>query len=180
MNSHNSSQNAYKHGVYAKQLRLHPDEAADFEQFRKSLLIDLKPDGGLQSEIFTRLLRTCWTLRRLDRQEDDAFCESGRLPLANSKEFENTLRYRRYLSKEYRELIAELRRLQTEAATRELGADSAALKNFSCLVAVQPLVNLHNSRCATKNKGIPVIEFGAAAARDKTNSSDHARLEKIA
>lgn len=165
-----SSQNAYKHGVYAKQLRLHPDEAADFEQFRKSLLVDLKPDGGLQTEIFTRLLRTCWTLRRLDRQEDDAYCASGRLPLANAKEFENTLRYRRYLSKEYRELIAELRRLQTEAATRSLGLDSAPLKNFSCLVAVQPLVNLYNSRCATKNKGIPLFTFGDATQNDKTNS----------
>lgn len=156
-----AAQNAYKHGVYSKQLRLREDEQEPFHYFQAQLLRELQPDGALQAEIFTRLLRTLWTLRRLDRREDDIYCETG-LPLAaaNPKEFENTLRYRRFLAKEQRDLTAELQRLQTEAALRHLGDDYSALAVFSPLVAVRPLVDLHNARCASANHGRPRIVFG--------------------
>ena len=155
-----SSQNSYKHGVYSQQLRLRDDEKPDFAVFQDNLMRELKPIGALQCEVFTRLLRTFWLLRRLDRREDDVYCNTG-LPLAAAepKEFENTLRYRRFLAKEQRELTAELSRLQTEAAVRLLGDDYSAFEALSPLVAIQPLVNLHNSRCATKNQGKPHIVF---------------------
>lgn len=156
-----ASRNAYKHGVYSKQLRLRDDEKAGFAALQQDLLRELKPDGALQTEIFTRLLRTLWTLRRLDRREDDIYCDTG-LPLAaaNPKEFENSLRYRRFLAKEQRDLTAELQRLQTEAAVRHLDDDYSALAVFSPLVAVRPLVDLHNARCASANHGRPRIVFG--------------------
>lgn len=156
----NSSRNSYKHGVYSKQVRLRDDEKPDFELFQKELLTELQPDGPLQAEVFTRLLRTLWTIRRLDRREDDVFCSTG-LPLAAAepKEFENTLRYRRFLAKEHRDLLAELRRLQTEAAVRFLGTDYQAFRILSPLVEVRPLVKLENERCAARNNGRPLIAF---------------------
>lgn len=163
-----SSQNAYKHGVYSKQLRLRPEEEFDFQVFQTGLRAELKPDGALQSEIFTRLLRVHWTLRRLDRREDDLYLETG-LPLvaqaatggaAAAKEFENTLRYRRHLTKEARDLAAQLSQLQSEAALRTLDDDYEGLNSLSVLVTARQLVELHNLRCATKNNGRPKLSFG--------------------
>ena len=112
-----SSQNSYQHGVYSAHLRLRDDEKADYAVFESGLRAELNPEGTLQNELFIRLLRTFWLLRRLDRREDDVYCDTG-LPLAAAfpKEFENTLRYRRFLTKEQRELTAELSRLQQTAA----------------------------------------------------------------
>lgn len=157
-----ASLNSYKHGVYAKQLRLRDDEREAFAHFQSELVREMMPEGPLQAEIFTRLLRTLWTLRRLDQREDDVFCETG-LPLISHapKEFELTLRYRRFLAKEQRDLTAELQRLQTEAAVRHL-KDYRHLKAFSPLVAVRPLVDLFNASCAAPNQGRPRVTFNSS------------------
>lgn len=155
-----SSQNAYKHGVYSKQLRLRPEEEFDFQVFQTGLRAELKPDGALQSEIFTRLLRVHWTLRRLDRREDDLYLETGLPLVAQGKEFENTIRYRRHLTKEARDLAAQLSQLQSEAALRTLDDDYEGLNSLSVLVTARQLIELHNLRCATKNNGRPKLSFG--------------------
>lgn len=152
----NSSKNSYKHGVYSRQIRLRPEEQPDFDIFRRGLLIDLKPDGALQNEIFTRLLRTLWTLRRLDRQEDEDYCATGRL------DFDKTIRYRRFLAKEQRDLTAELQRLQTEAAVRHVNDGYEGIARLSILVQARPLVDLHNARGASPNQGRPRIAFSVA------------------
>lgn len=155
-----SAQNSYKHGVYSKQLRLRPEEESDFAVFQTGLRAQLKPDGALQAEIFTRLLRVFWTLRRLDKREDDVYLEHG-LPLCaiHPKEFENTLRYRRHLAKEERDLTAQLTQLQSEAALRTLDDDYEGLTLLSVLVSARHLVEMHNLRCATQNNGQPKLVY---------------------
>ena len=164
-----SSRNAYKHGVYSQQLRLRPEEESDFAVFRAGLATDLKPDGALQAEIFTRILRVLWTLRRLDKREDDIYCETG-LPLnaVHPKEFENSLRYRRHLAKEERELMAQLSELQTEAALRTLGTDYEALNAHSVLVTAKKLIITHNLRCAAPNNGVPKLVYSRPQLAEST------------
>ena len=173
-----SSRNAYKHGVYSNQLRLRPEEESDFAVFRAGLATDLKPDGALQAEIFTRILRVLWTLRRLDKREDDIYCETG-LPLnaVHPKEFENSLRYRRHLAKEERELMAQLSELQTEAALRTLGTDYEALNAYSVLVTAKKLIIVHNLRCASPNEGKPKLVYSRAKEQDpKLTASEISRV----
>lgn len=158
-----SSQNSLKHGVYAQQIKLREEEKAGFTLFEDRLLRQLKPKGALEGEVFARLLRVLWVTRRLDQREDEVFCETG-LPLcaAHPKEFENTLRYRRHLAKERRDLTAELTKLQTEAAIRDLGTDFTAFDQHSPLIELRTLIELHNLRCATKNNGRPKVVYSAA------------------
>ena len=167
-----SAQNSYKHGVYSKQLRLRPEEEADFAVFQTGLRAELNPDGALQAEIFTRILRVFWTLRRLDKREDDVYLETG-LPLCASqpKEFENSLRYRRHLAKEERELMAQLSELQTEAALRTLGTDYEALNAYSVLVTAKKLIITHNLRCAAPNNGVPKLVYSRPELEKPATSS---------
>ena len=172
-----ASQNSYKHGVYAQQIKLRADEQPGYDRLRDGLLADLKPHGALQTEIFTRLLRVLWVTRRLDDREDQVFLDTG-LPLSAAlpKEFENQLRHRRFLAKEERELRAELSRLQTEAAIRDLGDDFSGFDRHSILVSLRPLVELHNLRCATRNDGKPKVVYSrpAPAPAPKRLASDSA------
>lgn len=133
-----------------------------YQELFTGLRRELKPNGVLQTEIFTRLVRVFWILRSLDAREDQVLRETG-LPLVaqGTKEFENTLRYRRFLAKEERELTAHLSQLQTEAAIRDLDTDFQAFERHSVLVSIRPLVELHNLRCATKNHGNPRITYTA-------------------
>ena len=131
-----------------------------YQALHDGLRAELKPKGALQTEIFSRLVRVFWTLRGLDAREDQVLRETG-IPLcaAHPKEFENALRYRRHLSKEERDLTAQLSKLQTEAAIRDLGDDFAGFERHSILVSIRPLVELHNLRCATPNNGKPKVVY---------------------
>ena len=153
-------------------IQLRDDEKSAFAAAEDQLLRELKPKGALQSELFARLLRILWVTRRLDQREDQVFCESG-LPLcaAHPKEFENSLRYRRHLAKERRDLTTELTRLQTEAALRDLGDDYTAFARHSPLVALKTLVELHNLRCAAPNQGRPRFTFRAAQDDAKAHAT---------
>ncbi|MBY0373935.1 MAG: hypothetical protein K2Q23_08060 [Bryobacteraceae bacterium] len=167
-----SSQNSLKHGVYARQIQLREEEKPGFALLEDSLFRQLKPKGALETEIFTRLLRVHWVTRRLDQREDQVFCDTG-LPLcaAHPKEFENSLRYRRHLAKERRDLTAELTKLQTEAAIRNLGTDFTAFEQHSPLVDLRTLIELHNLRCATKNNGRPQVIYTAAPPLDEQEAA---------
>ena len=138
---------------------INTDQSA-YEALRLGLRNELKPKGTLQTEIFERLVRVFWILRTLDAREDQVFRETG-LPLVaqGTKEFENTLRYRRHLSKEERDLTAQLSKLQTEAAIRDLDTDFEGFEKHSILVSIRPLVELHNLRCATPNNGKPKVVY---------------------
>ena len=133
---------------------------SSYENLYQGLRAELKPQGTLQTELFERLVRVFWTLRTLDVREDQIFRESG-LPLcaAQPKEFENSLRYRRFLAKEQRDLTAQLAQLQTEAAIRDIGDDFSGFERHSILVSLRPLVELHNLRCATPNNGQPKVVY---------------------
>lgn len=150
---------------------------ASYETLHDGLRAELKPKGVLQMEIFLRLVRVFWTLRTLDAREDQVFRETG-LPLvaSDSKEFENSLRYRRFLAKEQRDLTAQLQQLQTEAAIRDLDHDFAGFEKHSVLVAIRPLVELHNLRCATKNNGKPRVSYVPAAREKAALAADPRRV----
>lgn len=143
-----SSQNATTHGVYARQLRLRDEEKPEYEALEAGLRDELNPASTLQNEIFTRILRVYWVLRRLDRREDDVYFETG-LPLeaAQPKEFENSLRHRRFLAKELRDLREEFESLQAAARAQARNTATSAsaytpITDFAAEYGLPPLDEL--------------------------------------
>ncbi len=68
-----ASMNAVRHGLFARTLLLPSEDPAEFEAFAADLLDDLRPEGGLETSIATRLVATAWRLRRVPVAEAAIF-----------------------------------------------------------------------------------------------------------
>jgi hypothetical protein len=60
-----SSQNAYKHGIWAKQLTIADDEREDYEKLVGDLSALLKPEGPILQYYFDEIVVCMWRLRML-------------------------------------------------------------------------------------------------------------------
>lgn len=64
-----ASKNALKHGLLSRQVVLPDEDPAEFEDFRRRLMDDLKPTGELETVFAERIMLGAWRLRRVVRLE---------------------------------------------------------------------------------------------------------------
>jgi hypothetical protein len=115
-----SSRNALKHGLTSKDLFVPPGAEAEFEEFDEHLGEALSPEGPRQLLVYNHVLSAAWRLLRCDRAEADLAArsaEQGIDPLLDPTSH-GTLhvieRSRTQASKQFKNSMAELRRIQTE------------------------------------------------------------------
>jgi hypothetical protein len=72
-----TSQNARTHGLSAKVLLVLPDDQPQFDQLRDKLLVECKPEGALEEELFRQIVNAQWNLRRCDCAEQEIFAATG-------------------------------------------------------------------------------------------------------
>lgn len=64
-----ASKNALTHGVLSRQVVLPDEDPAEFEEFQRRLMDDLKPTGELETVFAERIMVGAWRLRRVVRLE---------------------------------------------------------------------------------------------------------------
>jgi|SRR5579862_3430895 len=60
MERRSKSPNALKHGAYCESVLLPGESAANFEELRRDLIDELKPDGPLEQDIVQTIARLIW------------------------------------------------------------------------------------------------------------------------
>ena len=141
----NSSMNALKHGMCAKNILIIEESAKEFEKFQQGIHDDLKPSGALEKALVRRIIAALWRLQRTDRAEAGIFNvqllhihhdETDRLDMLishrmgmvftndiyKSNAMDKIRRYQTSLERGMYRALAELRTLQ--AARLEQQADS--------------------------------------------------------
>ena len=68
-----SSQNAFKHGLYSKQLIREGEDPAEFEQFRATLRSEHQPANTTEEILVDELVHHFWRLRRFREMEGRAW-----------------------------------------------------------------------------------------------------------
>jgi hypothetical protein len=124
-----SAQNALKHGMRAQKYVVLPEEdAAEFAALEAALILELAPQGVLQSILVRRIARAAWRLERAERLEVELFEErlravrDGGVGLAlirdgnGTRSFETLLRYRGAAMAEFWRALRTLKALQAEQA----------------------------------------------------------------
>ena len=115
-----SSQNATRHGLTSARLIVRDDEREEFDELQSSLLEEIRPQGALETDIFSHLLHASWNLRRLRRLEAELFSD-GIDPLTDSgkdQEMDRLARYQARIERSYYRALKELRVLQTNRVVR--------------------------------------------------------------
>lgn len=64
-----SSKNALRHGLLSRQVVLPDEDPAEFEEFQRRLIADLRPIGELETVFAERIMLGAWRLRRVVRLE---------------------------------------------------------------------------------------------------------------
>jgi hypothetical protein len=97
-------------------------DRAKFQTLRRDLINDIQPVGAIQVELFNQALRHAWTVHRCDAAERDLAAKyPGQDPLlADPLAFNRINRTRTQSERAYRQALAELRKLQTDRAVRQL------------------------------------------------------------
>ncbi len=111
-----SSQNSRKHGLSAINLGVLPKEQAEFDTYQNELLDQIKPQAGVQADLFRQLVHAGWSLVRLERYEFEIIQQGNPFdsPEAQSK-LDRLERYRASHRRAYSRTLAEIRKLQTDA-----------------------------------------------------------------
>lgn len=110
-----SSQNARKHGFSASSLAVLPGEQAEFDFYQNELLHQIKPQPGLQADLFRQLVHAGWSLARLENYELQILEQGNPFdsPEAQVK-LDRLERYRTAHRRAYSRILAEIRKLQTD------------------------------------------------------------------
>lgn len=97
-------------------------QRADFQSLRRSLLADIQPVNSIQEEVFNQALSSAWTVRRCHAAERDLAAKTPAVDplLADPKACALLHRTRAQAERAYRQALAELRKLQTDRAVRQL------------------------------------------------------------
>jgi hypothetical protein len=67
-----SSQNAVKHGLFAREAVIHGENPAQFDLYREAFLADLRPVGPMESMLAERIVSLAWRLQRAERLQNQA------------------------------------------------------------------------------------------------------------
>ena len=180
------SQNALRHGLFARQLLL-PDECPrTFGRFRNHFFAQIKPIGQIETFLAERLIATAWRLQRLLRIETEMItrdldkntshgklfslfgAKNERTSLGaafsrNLSETDNYSKLRRYesaLEKSLFRLLNELRKLRSKP--------NSPNPRTSCHFTTYPYFpNSENGFVSSENN------FADNFSRGKTSSSDY-------
>jgi len=66
------SQNAVKHGLYARQDIISSESQADFDLYREQMLSELAPASPMESVLAERIVTLSWRLKRICRIQNQA------------------------------------------------------------------------------------------------------------
>jgi hypothetical protein len=111
-----SSQNSREHGLSAINLGVLPKEQAEFDTYQNELLDQIKPQAGLQADLFRQLVHAGWSLIRLERFELEILGEGNPFKSSEAQSRLDRLeRYRASHRRAYSRILAEIRKLQTDA-----------------------------------------------------------------
>ncbi len=117
-----ASQNALKHGLSARELVIPAEDKSAFEELHADYLAELKPRGVLETEFFNAIVHAAWNLRRVRALEAELF-DGSVDPLLDEQieaKLDRLSRYHRRFESTLHRSVRELRKLQTERATREV------------------------------------------------------------
>jgi len=70
-----SSQNAVKHGLFAREAVICGEDQAEFDLHREAFLADLRPVGAMESLLAERIVSLSWRLLRAERMQNEAIDE---------------------------------------------------------------------------------------------------------
>jgi hypothetical protein len=118
-----SSMNALKHGYSSKKIIVMPGQNDDFQQLKSDLLLQIRPEGALEEDLFHHLIRDAWTIHRIELRQVQMAEESGIDPLFDpkcEKEFDRLERYHARYQSSYHRVLRQLRHLQTTRIVQAL------------------------------------------------------------
>ena len=134
-----SARNATSHGLTARELVIRPEEQDVFGAVVAAHRADLHPDGALQETVFAQLIAAAWNLRRVRILQAELF--DGVLdPLADpglDARCDRLGRYEQRFARAFYRAIAELRRLQTDAAAIAQSVNEEDVPGWSPLIDVR-------------------------------------------
>ena len=116
-----SSQNALKHGLTATTFSIIASQQEAYEKLRTDLLIQIRPVGTIEEEIFEHAAQSAFNRRRAEA------CQ-GALPIYQSdpmgygiaaRHFDRMERYKLRYERAFYRALKELKNLQTERAHRD-------------------------------------------------------------
>jgi hypothetical protein len=150
-----SSQNAVQTGLFASRDFIYEHEDAEYTQTLDALRREVRPDGVLESSLFAEIMSATWRLRRCRLLEFEGALDDKSLDRARSHA-QNSLR----------RALAELRKIQTERATRELiDAQLPGLADCRQALAAVKLQEDMNAQAHSRRKRLAGLsETGAPAA----------------
>ena len=133
-----SSRNALKHGLTAREVVVREDQQEEFNDLRDRMLTDLDPQGAVEIETFNILLHAAWNIRRF-RALEAALMVNGLDPVFDEstiKTLDRLHRYHNHALRAYHKAMAELRALQTARALKKVKLDEDEAKEVPILVSV--------------------------------------------
>jgi hypothetical protein len=175
-----SSQNARKHGLSAINLNVLPKEQAEFDIYQNELLDQIKPQAGVQADLFRQLVHAGWSLIRLERYEFEIIQQGNPFdsPEAQSK-LDRLERYRNSHRRAYARTLAEIRKLQSDAMLWSTVNEVVRIKRDRDFPIANPATGKTNARIAEISDHIDIQngarlheedESDARGCFDKTNS----------
>jgi len=140
------SQNAVKHGLFAREAVIKCEDPAAYELHREALLDELKPVGAIESMLAERIVSLSWRLQRVERMQNqatDCLIEEDYLPLGrmitkkwsgNLKIIEKLFMHERRIESSLNRTITKLKKLQI---VRRIEREDAAEQLFDQAVAAE-------------------------------------------
>jgi hypothetical protein len=161
-----SSKNALKHGLTARDLVLREDEREEFESIQSDLLAELTPEGTLETLTFNQVLRASWDLLRFRRLEASLMA-GGIDPVlddASAKTLDRLNRYATRAERSYYRAIQELRTLQTNRTLRYAKLNEEQREVVPAIVSINDLTKLSPAEVTAKavEMATKMIDYEAA------------------
>ena len=118
-----SSQNALKHGLSAKALLLPSDDPAAFQRHLDTFLDEYQPQGPTEQQLVRTLANNSWQLDRVNRLEQALFTHSHENLTLDSqmRALTSLSTHRNRLTRSFESTLKQLRQLQKERRSEELG-----------------------------------------------------------
>ncbi len=159
--------NAVRHGLTAKHLIVRPDERAEFDEFHRSLLAELDPQGAVESITFDEILHAAWNLRRFRRIEAECFT-TGSDPLIAPESaglLDRLSRYQARAQRAYYRALQELRVLQTNRALRASLLDENAEEEVPAMADIDVLTKQSQFDVETEavKRALELLDFQGEA-----------------
>ena len=162
----NSSRNALKHGLTARDLVLREDEREEFESLQSDLQAELTPEGTLETLTFNNILRASWDMTRFRRLESCLMASDidPALDDASAKTLDRLSRYAARAERSYYRAIGELRTLQTNRTLREVKLTEEQRAEVPAIVSINDLTKLSRAEVTAKavEMATKMIDYEAA------------------